>query len=221
MKKLMMIVALVAATVSANAQNINREVGSFTLQPKVGMSMGSFSGDYAVALPVGAVGSKTTFETKTRLGLTAGVEAEYYAAEWFGVALGVNYAMEGYKYEYSYSEGGISLDEKGTDKLDYINLPLVANFYVAKGLALKTGVQLGFLVNAKNGNGIDIKDGCKKTSFKIPVGLSYEFSNFVIDARYNIPLTKFVKKEVAESMGQKDNWKNGTLTLTIGYKFEL
>lgn len=221
MKKMMMIAVMAIFAMTASAQNINREVGSFTLQPKVGLSMGSFSGDYAIPLPVGAVGSKTTFETKTRLGLTAGVEAEYYAAEWFGVALGVNYAMEGYKYEYSYSNGGISLDEKGTDKLDYINLPLVANFYVAKGLALKTGVQLGILVNAKNGNGIDIKDDCNKTSFKIPVGLSYEISNFVIDARYNIPLSKFAKKEALESLGQKDNWKNGTLTLTIGYKFEL
>ena len=88
-------------------------------------------------------------------------------------------------------------------------------------MALKTGVQLGILVNAKNGNGIDIKDDCNKTSFKIPVGLSYEISNFVIDARYNIPLSKFAKKEALESLGQKDNWKNGTLTLTIGYKFEL
>ena len=34
-------------------------------------------------------------------------------------------------------------------KLDYINVPVLANFYVAKGFAFKVGVQPSFLVNDK------------------------------------------------------------------------
>ena len=36
MKKLMMIAVMAIFAMTASAQNINREVGSFTLQPKVG-----------------------------------------------------------------------------------------------------------------------------------------------------------------------------------------
>ena len=196
MKKLMMIVALVAATVSANAQNINREVGAFTLQPKVGLALGSFSGDY-----IKPVGSDA--KPKTRVGFIAGVEGEYYIADWFGAALGLNYAQQGWKFE----------DTK--TKLDYLNVPIVANFYVARGLALKTGAQFGFLLNSKV-DGVDRKDDCKKMNFSIPIGISYEISNIVLDIRYNIALSKCNKNAT-------DNYKyrSDLVQFTIGYKFEL
>jgi hypothetical protein len=135
MKKLMMIAVMAIFAMTASAQNINREVGAFTLQPKVGLALGSFSGEY-----ITTVGGDT--KPKTRVGFIAGVEGEYYIAEWFGAALGLSYAQQGWKVE------GVK------DKLDYLNVPLVANFYVARGLALKTGVQLGFLMNAKEGERI-------------------------------------------------------------------
>jgi opacity protein-like surface antigen len=197
MKKLMMIVALVAATVSANAQNINREVGAFTLQPKVGLALGSFSGDY-----IKPVGSDA--KPKTRVGFIAGVEGEYYIADWFGAALGLNYAQQGWKFE----------DTK--TKLDYLNVPIVANFYVARGLALKTGAQFGFLLNSKV-DGVDRKDDCKKMNFSIPIGISYEISNIVLDIRYNIALTKVNKYDDPNN----EKSRSDMVQFTLGYKFEL
>ena len=195
MKKMMMIVAFVAATVSASAQNINREVGAFTLQPKVGLALGSFSGEYIT------VGGKV--DTKKRVGFIAGVEGEYYATNWLGIALGLNYAQQGWKFN----------DVKC--KYDYLNVPLVADFYVARGLALKTGVQLGFLMNAK-WDDLNVKDDCNKTNFSIPIGISYEFSNVVLDLRYNVALSKVNKNAT-------DNYKfrSDLVQFTIGYKFEL
>ena len=50
----------------------------------------------------------------------------------------------------------------------------------------------------------------------MPIGLSYEFYNFVIDARYTFGLTKiFDEKEI-----NLDS-KNLTFQLTLGYKFTL
>ena len=195
MKKMMMIVAFVAATVSASAQNINREVGAFTLQPKVGLTIGSFSGEYIT------VGGKV--DTKKRVGFTAGLEGEIYATNWLGIALGLNYAQQGWKFN----------DVKC--KYDYLNVPLVADFYVARGLALKTGVQLGFLMNAK-WDDLNVKDDCNKTNFSIPIGISYEFSNVVLDLRYNVALSKVNKNAT-------DNYKyrSDLVQFTIGYKFEL
>ena len=195
MKKMMMIVAFVAATVSASAQNINREVGAFTLQPKVGLTIGSFSGEYIT------VGGKV--DTKKRVGFIAGVEGEYYATNWLGIALGLNYAQQGWKFN----------DVKC--KYDYLNVPLVADFYVARGLALKTGVQLGFLMNAK-WDDLNFKDDSNKTNFSIPIGISYEFSNVVLDLRYNVALSKVNKNAT-------DNYKfrSDLVQFTLGYKFEL
>ena len=195
MKKLMMIAVMAIFAMTASAQNTNREVGAFTLQPKVGLAIGSFSGEYIT------VGGKV--ENKKRVGFTAGLEGEIYATNWLGIALGLNYAQQGWKF------GDVKC------KYDYLNVPLVADFYVARGLALKTGVQLGFLMNAK-WDDLDVKDDCNKTNFSIPIGISYEFSNVVLDLRYNVALSKVNKNAT-------DNYKyrSDLVQFTIGYKFEL
>ena len=195
MKKLMMIAVMAIFAMTASAQNTNREVGAFTLQPKVGLTIGSFSGEYIT------VGGKV--ENKKRVGFTAGLEGEIYATNWLGIALGLNYAQQGWKF------GDVKC------KYDYLNVPLVADFYVARGLALKTGVQLGFLMNAK-WDDLNVKDDSNKTNFSIPIGISYEFSNVVLDLRYNVALSKVNKNAT-------DNYKyrSDLVQFTIGYKFEL
>ena len=37
----------------------------------------------------------------------------------------------------------------GPIKMDYINVPVLLNVYVTKGLAVKAGIQPGFKVNSK------------------------------------------------------------------------
>jgi hypothetical protein len=100
----------------------------------------------------------------------------------------------------------------------YINIPILANYYVVKGLAIKAGIQPGFMVSAKAKQGdtsVNIKDNCKKFDFAIPVGVSYEIANVVIDARYNIGLTKTMKGDGVEKT------KNSVFQFTVGYKFGL
>jgi hypothetical protein len=93
----------------------------------------------------------------------------------------------------------------------------VANVYLFKGFALKAGIQPGINLSAKaeiNGKESDInEDYVNSFEFAIPVGLSYEFRNFVLDARYNIGVTKLVK--------DADQGRNSTFSITIGYKFAL
>lgn len=135
-----MIAVMAVVALTASAQNTLREIGSFTLQPKVGIGFATLEGSWTTGAGV---------DRKSRTGFLAGVDAEYYATEWLGVAAGLAYAQQGWKFE-----GG---GETETTKLDYLNIPITANFYIAQGLALKTGVQMGFLVNAKR-ESTDIKD---------------------------------------------------------------
>lgn len=109
---------------------------------------------------------------------------------------------------------------KSTEKLDYINVPIMANVYVVKGLAVKLGVQPGFKVNDKldlrmpvlGGALVDLK--AKSVDFSIPVGISYEYNNFQVDARYNWGLTKVFDVD-------KLDQKNSVFQITLGYKFDL
>lgn len=56
----------------------------------------------------------------------------------------------------------------------------------------------------------DVK--AKSVDFSIPVGLSYEYNNFQLDARYNWGLTKAFENSKA---------KNSVFQITLGYKFDL
>lgn len=81
-------------------------------------------------------------------------------------------------------------------------------------MAVKAGIQPAFKV--KSEAKVDVvsvdMDGFKSFDLSIPVGLSYEVSDFVIDARYNWGMTK-----VLEGF---DN-KNTVFQFTVGYKFAL
>lgn len=192
---MMLVMATVAMT--ASAQNTLRDKGSFTLQPKAGVGIGTIAGNWTT------IGGE---KDKARIGFVAGLEGEYYAADWFGLAVGLNYAQQGFKFE--------GEDFKETTKLDYLNVPIVGNFYVAKGLALKTGFQFGFLMNAKL-DSQDIKDLCNKVNFAIPIGVSYEIENVVLDLRYNLGLNKTNKAD----NGNKA--RTDLIQITLGYKFNL
>jgi hypothetical protein len=80
-------------------------------------------------------------------------------------------------------------------------------------------LQPGINVNAKIEAGDvekDLDDAVKGFDLAIPVGLSYEYKHFVVDARYTFGLTKiFDTKEV-----DLDS-KNLTFQLSLAYKFNL
>jgi len=48
--------------------------------------------------------------------------------------------------------------------------------------------------------------------FSIPVGLSYEYKNFVLDGRYNFGVTNLAKDVTS---------KNSVFQFTLGYKFDI
>ena len=193
MKKLMMIAIMMIAAVSVNAQN---EAGQVSIKPMAGINLATMT--------------KTT-DSKMRVGLAAGLEFEYGVAENFGLSAGVLYSMQGVKGKEAW------LGEKAdiTYKFDYINIPVLANFYITKGLAIKAGIQPGF--NVKKKVAVEVAgvkddatvDDVKGFALSVPVGLSYEFANVVLDARYNWGLTKAIKD--ADS-------KHSYFTITLGYR---
>ena len=103
------------------------EVGTFSIKPKVGLNIAYFGESQSVNW-----GTKTS----PRIGLAAGLEFEYQVRERVGLSAGAIYSQQGEK-----SSGLIA-------KVDYVNFPILANMYLAKGFAVKVGVQPGINVKA-------------------------------------------------------------------------
>ena len=193
MKKLFLAVVAMMVSATTFAQN---EVGQLTIQPKVGVNIANIT---------------DADDADPRIGLAAGAEFEYGLTDNIGLSAGVLYSMQGFKT----TEEGVDC----TLKLDYLNVPILANFYVAKGFAVKLGVQPGFKLSSKakfKGSGgskeVEVEDGVKSVDLSIPVGLSYQYQNIVFDARYNWGVTKIV--DDVDS-------KHSVFQITVGYKFSL
>ena len=184
---------LIAASTATFAQHA---VGSLTLQPKVGVNIASLT---------------KSDGADPRWGFVGGAEFEYQATDIFSLSAGLLYSMQGNKYK----DGGSTY----TQKLDYLNIPILANVYMTKGLAVKVGLQPAINVNASEktsaGNASVSRDfSAKDFELSIPIGLSYELpsTTLVIDARYNWGVTKVVDDALP---------KNSVFQITIGYKFDL
>ena len=206
MKKLLTIIATAFIALSVSAQS---EAGSFTLQPNVGFTYTTPSGDWGKGKDGG-------------FALTAGVEGMYMVNDKFGAALGLNFTGYNISQEVVTSLKGDTEDLVWSNY--YFNVPVTANFYVAPGLALKAGIAMNILSTAKldgkseayvidaggwKYKGLKPKEYFKSTFFSLPVGASYEINNFVFDLRYNFGLGKAFKGDGSFN----------ALSFTVGYKF--
>ena len=62
---------------------------------------------------------------------------------------------------------------------------------------------------------VEGSDICKSVVFGIPVGLSYEYKNITLDARYYFGLTRM------DDVEDDAPARNRCLSITLGYKFKL
>ena len=131
--------------------------------------------------------------------------------------------------------------EDGQLNLDYLSAPILAHYYITDHLCLNAGFQIGFLLSARMHQvttSYDETDGTRKYeqyegkdlnhlesnnswsaqfeghALSIPVGLSYEYQNIVLDAKYNFPVS-YVNKAGYDKNILK------TFLFTVGYKFDL
>ena len=195
MKKILILAVMMLTTMTVSAQ---MRAGSWAVMPKAGFNLATVT---------------DADDASMKLGLVAGADMIYQINEPLAISFGVLYSMQGAKAKVK--EGGVTIKNKL--KMDYVNIPILANFYVTRGLALKAGIQPGFNVKHKmkvESGGSSVESDIpnfKSFDFAIPIGISYEISNFVIDARYNLGLTKLWDQEGSSS-------KNSVFQFTLGYK---
>ena len=184
------------ATMSVNAQQM-------FIKPMVGATLSTVTGDY-------------TDEAKMRFGLAAGAEFGYQVMEPLAITAGAVVSMQGA------GQDDTKYYRDASTTLTYLNIPILANYQIIPGLSVKAGIQPGFMLSAKSkgeehlGTGwVEYDhsgtDGYKTFDLSIPFGLSYEISDFVIDARYNLGVTNIIDDDDVKQ-------KNSVFMLTLGYK---
>lgn len=214
MKKLLFAAIAVFTFGSANAQDMS-------FGAKAGLNVASVSGD-------------DTDGQKSLLGAHFGVFAEFKVSDKFSFQPELLYSMQGAKAESAETEtfGGqtYSYSKEIKLKLSYLNIPLMAKYYVTEKFSLETGPQIGFLLKAENesestvttpGGSVsnsettDGKDFTKGVDFGLNFGLGYNFTeNVSAGVRYNLGLS-----DINDIEGYTGKNQNSVFQVSLGYKF--
>ena len=159
-------------------------------------------------------------DSNSKPGFTAGVFADYRFNDWFALSADLLYSREGTTIK---SDG-----YKQTMKSNYLNIPILANFYVLDKLAFKVGVQPGIFLSAKikdnssgNDETVSVSDLYKGMDFSFPIGVSYEFFNrLIVEARYTIGAAKVLDSgKFNEAYNIAPKSRNNYFTISAGYRF--
>ncbi|MFV5692305.1 porin family protein [Flavobacterium sp. LT1R49] len=149
--------------------------------------------------------------SKSLVGFHVGFFGEFMISNEFSIQPELLYSTQGVKLEVD--------GDKGDLKLDYINVPVMAKYYIADAFSLELGPQIGFLVSSKaksGGESIDVKDDTKSIDVSLGFGANYNFAEkFMLGARYNLGLTR-VQKDLFP--GESES-KNSVFQISLGYKF--
>lgn len=112
-----MAVAILAAGLTANAQEVN-------FGAKAGVNFANVSGE-------------DVEDNITRTSFNVGAVVEFEISDKFSIQPELIYSAQGAKLE---EESDVDL----TLKLDYLNVPVIAKFYAAESFSLEFGPQVGF-----------------------------------------------------------------------------
>lgn len=175
-------------------------------------------------------------DASSRTGFHVGGVVELKLTDKFSIQPELLYSMQGAERSEVEEEGGIIYTGETKAKLDYINIPIMAKYYVIEGLSIEAGPQVGFLVNAKEeveltgtgpGGSItvsqeeDAKDFYKSVDFGLAAGAGYELPmGLFFQARYYVGLSNIGEDfEFAGATVEAADIKNSVIQLSVGFKF--
>ena len=218
-KNILLISAFLMTALSISAQS---EVGKVSIYPRIGINRSNITNN---SLYTSAAEDASSINSKRKTGLVIGAEMEYQWSKGVSYSGGLMYSIQGYRYddlEVSHTPKEVFKNYK--EHMHYIIMPLMINLYVYKNLAIKGGLQLGYLISTYskyedvtetstqryNSNGMIYN----KLDLSIPVGISYKYQKVVLDLRYDVGLTNTNKYASWKS-------KNNVIMMTIGYKIKI
>lgn len=206
MKKIILIPVLAIFCLMANAQAQSSKTSNLSFGVKAGPNFAFIAGD-----------DTDNFDGK--FAFHGGAVLEYSISEQFSIQPELLYSSQGDKGDFD----GMEIKFK----LDYLNLPILAKYYVTDALSIEAGPQIGFLLSAEVEGGdvsFDIKDMIKDIDFGLGFGLGYKMENGLnFSGRFNLGISNIVEDNgsfLGEEIDSGDSKNyNNVFQLSIGYFF--
>ena len=194
MRTLVIIIAFVS-TLTINAQSSKNDKSNSSFGLKGGYNLAS-------------VRNSEGNETDQREGFHVGFFGESSINNFLGLQIELTYSQQGYVIENS--------NFKLTQKIDYINIPLMLKLYPTKTFYLEAGPQIGYAISHKEN--IDTFLGGSNSNFDpnsldwgANVGLGFKSeTGIVLGARFHHGLGKIY---------EETNEFNNVLQLSLGFIF--
>ncbi|WP_029272291.1 porin family protein [Flavobacterium sp. KJJ] len=205
------VVALALITFGfANAQNVKFGV-------KGGFNLSSLKGNIENETP--------------KFGFQLGGLAEFKLTDKFYIQPELLFSTQGGKYQQS----GVDYLYKQELNSSYLNIPIMAKYYIIDKLSLEAGPQVGFLLSAKgkyevrngteflSGSG-NAKDTYQKQNIGLNIGAGYDLTkNITAGMRYHFGMSNEIRyypsiTNVFEGERQI-RMRNDVLSISVGYKF--
>jgi len=192
MKKIILTAAAVFALSFANAQDVK-------FGAKAGLNLSNIGGDLE--------------NTSSKVGFQVGGFAEIKVSDKFAIQPELVFSTLGAKVD----EAHLGIPDKYTFTSAYLNIPLLAKYYITDEFSLEAGPQIGFLMSAKDkaeGASDDVKDYYESIDFGLNFGAGYDVSkNINLGVRYSLGLSNIR----IVSGDYKEN--NSNIAIAVGYKF--
>ncbi|MDP2087895.1 MAG: porin family protein [Flavobacteriaceae bacterium] len=194
MRKALLILGLVISYI-VNAQDLKKEEEKSSLGIKGGYNLAS-------------VRNADGYETSQRQGFSLGVYGESYFTNFLSIQPELIYSQQGYAVEGS--------SYKLTQKINYINFPLMFKLYPSKIFYAEVGPQIGYAISHKEKTETFILENTREfepKSFDWGLNLGTGFkseSGLVLGARYHHGLGKIY---------DETNYYNKVIQLFLGFEF--
>jgi hypothetical protein len=171
-----------------------------------------------LAIALVGISSVAFSQAKVEIGLKGGVNMATLNADNFnngdvtafhGGAYGlIKITKFGIQPEVLFSKRG-----DGQTDLAYMDVPVMAKFYLAGGLNIQAGPQFGVLLSAERTDGTDVKDLLKASDLSAAMGLGWDLPfGLNVTGRYILGL-----KDVNDDPNGA-SVKGNTYQLSVGYK---
>lgn len=182
-----------------------KEPGTTTIYPRVGFNLSKFSGDKIYTGINTFDGVAGTIPARFKVGFTVGAEAQHQFSNALAGSIGLLYSQQGTAFK---KTSDTEFDFKMKENNLIVPVMLVAT--TKYNIDLKLGLQPEFRVSKAFDKVLN------KVSLSIPVGISYEYRNVVLDLRYNIGVSHVYKEQ-----SSYDASRGQTVMLTLGYGIDL
>ena len=182
-----------------------REPGTTTIYPRVGFNLSKFSGDKIYTGINTFDGVAGTIPARFKVGFTVGVEAQHQFSNALAGSIGLLYSQQGTAFK---KTSDTEFDFKMKENNLIVPVMLVAT--TKYNIDVKLGLHPEFRVSKAFDKVLN------KVSLSIPVGISYEYRNVVLDLRYNIGVSHVYKEQ-----SSYDASRGQTVMLTLGYGIDL